>query len=84
MRTTPPWGAADFSTIVNKIRGSKADAAFNVVVGDSLVSLFREYNNAGLTAGTTPVMSMCVGEEEARSIGAAALVGQLSSWNFTN
>ncbi|MEV5646720.1 urea ABC transporter substrate-binding protein [Nocardia sp. NPDC052254] len=77
-----PLGATDFSTIVNKIRGSKADAVFNVVVGDSLVSLFREYDNAGLNAATTPVMSMCVGEEEVRSIGASALTGQLTSWNY--
>jgi urea transport system substrate-binding protein len=28
------------------------------------------------------VMSMCVGEEEVRSIGAATLVGQLSAWNY--
>ena len=29
-----------------------------------------------------PVMSMCVGEEEVKSIGADTLVGQLSSWNY--
>lgn len=77
-----PLGATDFATIVNKIRGSGADAVFNVVVGDSLVSFFREYNNVGLNASTMPVMSMCVGEEEVKSIGAASIVGQLSSWNY--
>lgn len=77
-----PLGATDFATIVNKIRGSGADAVFNVVVGDSLVSFFREYNNVGLDASTMPVMSMCVGEEEVKSIGAASIAGQLSSWNY--
>ena len=77
-----PLGSTDFSTIVNKIRAADADAVFNVVVGDSLVAFFREYRNANLTAETMPVMSMCVGEEEVRSIGAVTLTGQLSSWNY--
>ncbi len=53
-----------------------------MVVGDSLVAFFREYKNSGLTPEQMPVMSMCVGEEEVRSIGAATLTGQLSSWNY--
>ena len=77
-----PLGSTDFSTIVNKIRAADADAVFNVVVGDSLVAFFREYRAAGLTAEAMPVMSMCVGEEEVKSIGADTLVGQLSSWNY--
>lgn len=77
-----PLGSTDFSTIVNKIRSADADAVFNVVVGDSLVAFFREYRNANLSADTMPVMSMCVGEEEVRSIGAGTVAGQLSSWNY--
>jgi len=77
-----PLDSTNFSTIVNKIRTADADAVFNVVVGGSLTSFFREYNSAGLTAQTMPVMSMCVGEEEVKSIGAASLIGQLSSWNY--
>ncbi|MBI3213305.1 MAG: urea ABC transporter substrate-binding protein [Mycobacterium sp.] len=77
-----PLGTTNFSTIVNKIRTADADAVFNVVVGDSLVAFFREYKSAGLSPQTMPVMSMCVGEEEVRSIGADTLVGQLSSWNY--
>ncbi len=77
-----PLDSTNFSTIVNKIRSAGADAVFNVVVGGSLTAFFREYNSAGLTPEVMPVMSMCVGEEEVRSIGAASLVGQLSSWNY--
>ncbi|WP_344420531.1 urea ABC transporter substrate-binding protein [Pseudonocardia ailaonensis] len=71
-----PLGGTDFSTVVNKIRTAGADAVFNVVVGDSLTSFFREYNSAGLKAATMPVMSMVVGEQEVASIGAQNLVGQ--------
>jgi urea transport system substrate-binding protein len=77
-----PLDSTNFSTIVNKIRTADADAVFNVVVGASLNSFFREYNSAGLTPEAMPVMSMCVGEEEVASIGAQTLAGQLSSWNY--
>lgn len=77
-----PLDSTNFATIVNKIRTAGADAIFNVVVGGSLTAFFREYNSAGLTPAVMPVMSMCVGEEEIRSIGAASLTGQLSSWNY--
>jgi urea transport system substrate-binding protein len=77
-----PLDSTNFSTIVNKIRSAGADAVFNVVVGGSLTSFFREYNSAGLTPEVMPVMSMCVGEEEVKSIGADTLTGQLSSWNY--
>ncbi|WP_350246620.1 urea ABC transporter substrate-binding protein [Rhodococcus sp. D-6] len=77
-----PLGSTDFSTIVNKIRTADADAVFNVVVGDSLVAFFREFANVGLTSADMPVISMCVGEEEVRSIGAQNLEGHLASWNY--
>ncbi|MCW3469210.1 urea ABC transporter substrate-binding protein [Rhodococcus pyridinivorans] len=77
-----PLGSTDFSTIVNKIRTADADAVFNVVVGDSLVAFFREFANVGLASADMPVISMCVGEEEVRSIGAQNLEGHLASWNY--
>lgn len=77
-----PLGSTDFSTIMNKIRASDADAVFNVVVGDSLTAFFQEYRNVNLTAADMPVMSMCVGEEEVASIGAQNLAGQLSAWDY--
>lgn len=77
-----PLGSTDFSTIMNKVRASEADAVFNVVVGDSLTAFFQEYRNVNLTPQQMPVMSMCVGEEEVASIGAQNLVGQLSAWDY--
>lgn len=77
-----PLGGTDFATVVNKIRGSNADAIFNVVVGDSLVSFYREYANVGLTAEEMPTISMAVGEEEVKSIGGASIAGQFTSWNY--
>jgi urea transport system substrate-binding protein len=60
-----PLGSTDFSTIVNKVRGSNAGAVFNTLNGDSNVAFFKEYTNAGLTAQKMPVVSGSIAEEEA-------------------
>ena len=49
-----PLGHTDFSTIVNKVSGSDADAVFNTLNGDSNVAFFKEYKNAGLAAERCP------------------------------
>jgi len=51
-----PLGSTDFSTIVNKVRTSDADAVFNTLNGDSNVAFFREYKNVGLTPQEMPVV----------------------------
>ena len=49
-----PLGHTDFATIVNKLKGSGADAVFNTLNGDSNVAFFKEYKNVGLSADTLP------------------------------
>ena len=77
-----PLGSTDFSTIVNKIRRSDADAVFNVVVGDSLAAFFREYKNVGLTPQAMPVVSVSIAEEEVGGIGVDNIEGQLVAWDY--
>ncbi|MCW2802646.1 MAG: urea transport system substrate-binding protein [Propionibacteriaceae bacterium] len=77
-----PLGSTDFATIVNKVKGAKADAVFNTLNGDSNVAFFKEYTNAGLKAATMPVVSVSIAEEEVQGIGAANLKDQLTAWNY--
>ncbi|WP_330184546.1 urea ABC transporter substrate-binding protein [Nocardia sp. NBC_01503] len=77
-----PLGSTDFSTIVNKVRNSKAGAVFNTLNGDSNVAFFREYSNAGLKATDMPVVSVSIAEEEVAGIGAQNITGQLTAWNY--
>lgn len=76
------FGANDFTTIVNKIKSSKADAVISMINGDSNVAFYRQYKNAGLTPETTPVMSTSIAEEEVKGIGPEYLTGQLTAWNY--
>jgi len=77
-----PLGHTDFTTIVNKVRSAGAGAVFNTLNGDSNVAFFKEYRNAGLTAGAMPVVSVSIAEEEVGGIGVDNLVGQLTAWNY--
>lgn len=77
-----PLGHTDFSTIVNKLKASGADAVFNTLNGDSNVAFFKEYKNVGLGVDTTPVVSVSIAEEEVGGIGVENIEGQLTAWNY--
>lgn len=77
-----PLGHTDFSTIVNKLKSSGAKAVFNTLNGDSNVAFFKEYKNAGLSADSTPVVSVSIAEEEVAGIGLENIEGQLAAWNY--
>lgn len=77
-----PLGSTDFTTIVNNVQSSGADAVFNTLNGDSNVAFFRQYNSVGLDAETMPVMSVSIAEEEVEGIGAENVEGQMTAWNY--
>lgn len=77
-----PMGSTDFSTIVNKLKTSGADAVVNTLNGDSNVAFFKEYKASGLQADSLPVISMSIAEEEVASIGLDNVKGQLTAWNY--
>lgn len=77
-----PMGSTDFTTIVNKLKFSGADAVVNTLNGDSNVAFFKEYKASGLKAETTPVISMSIAEEEVSAIGVDNVKGQLTAWNY--
>lgn len=77
-----PMGSTDFTTIVNKLKSSGADAVVNTLNGDSNVAFFKEYKASGLTADQVPVISMSIAEEEISAIGLDNIKGQLTAWNY--
>jgi len=77
-----PLGHTEFSTIVNKVKDSGADAVFNTLNGDSNVAFFKQYKNVGLSAARMPVVSVSIAEEEVGGVGVDNLVGQLTAWNY--
>ncbi|WP_043097211.1 urea ABC transporter substrate-binding protein [Kallotenue papyrolyticum] len=77
-----PLGGTEFSTIISKIQEAQPDAIFNTLNGDSNVSFFKQFKDAGFTAETLPVMSVSVAEEEVRGIGPENIAGHYTAWNY--
>lgn len=73
---------ADPTTMVNKVKSAKPDAVFNTLNGDANVKFFTQLKAAGITADTTPVVSVSIGEEEVAGVGVSNLVGQYTAWNY--
>ena len=75
-------GGTEFSSVINKIKAAKPDIVINTLNGDSNVSFFKQYQAAGYSAKTLPVISFSIAEQEAQSIGPALLSGQYATWNY--
>jgi len=75
-------GGTEFSSVINKIKAAKPDVIINTLNGDSNVSFFKQYQAAGYTAVTLPVISFSIAEQEAQSIGPQLLTGQYAAWNY--
>lgn len=77
-----PLGGTDFTTIVNKLKSSGADAVFNTLNGDSNVAFFRQFASMGFTSDNMPTISVSIAEEEVPGVGVANLKGQYTAWNY--
>ncbi|WP_157451996.1 urea ABC transporter substrate-binding protein [Deinococcus aquatilis] len=75
-------GGTEFSSVINKIKAAKPQIIINTLNGDSNVSFFKQYQAAGYSATTLPVISFSIAEQEAQSIGPALLTGQYATWNY--
>jgi urea transport system substrate-binding protein len=77
-----PLGHTEYSTVVNKLKSSGADAVLNTLNGDSNVAFFKQLRDAGVTAEQLPTMSVSVAEVEIKGIGPENMAGHLVAWNY--
>ncbi|CAN5278101.1 MAG: urea ABC transporter substrate-binding protein [Nocardioides sp.] len=76
-----PLDSDDWSTQVAKIVDAKPDFVFNTINGSSNVGFIKAYYEQGLTAETTPIISVSIAEEEAPAMG-HEVTGQYAAWNY--
>ena len=77
-----PLGYTDCSTVITKIQETKPDVIINTINGDSNVSFFKQYKDAGLTPDQIQTMSFSCYEEDIRGMGAEYAAGHLFAWNY--
>jgi urea transport system substrate-binding protein len=76
-----PLTSDDWTTQVAKIAAAKPDFVFNTINGSSNVGFIKAYDEAGLGADKSPIISVSIAEEEAPAMG-ADLTGQFAAWNY--
>ncbi|AWG20575.1 urea ABC transporter substrate-binding protein [Flavobacterium faecale] len=77
-----PLGHTDFTSIVQKIKSSGADAVLNTINGDSNIGFFKQMKSNGLVAPAVTCMSFSIAEVELKGIGLDIMEGQLTAWNY--
>src|SRR3546814_3908904 len=58
-----------------------SDLVFNTINGSSNVGFIKAYDEAGLGADSSPIISVSIAEEEAPAMG-VDLTGQYAAWNY--
>src|SRR3954454_12241446 len=76
-----PLSSDDWTTQVAKIAAAKPDFVFNTINGSSNVGFIKAYDQAGLGANNSPIISVSIAEEEAPAMG-VDLTGQYAAWNY--
>ena len=75
-------GHSEWGSMVNKIKGSGCDVVLSNVVGDSVISFYREYKNQGLTHEKLPICATVTSEIEIAAMGAEYAVGSYTSFPY--
>ena len=76
-----PLDDDDWTTQVAKIVKAKPDFVFNTINGSSNVGFIKAYYEQGLSAETSPIISVSIAEEEAPAMG-HSVTGQYAAWNY--
>ncbi|MGJ7579355.1 transporter substrate-binding domain-containing protein [Variovorax sp. RHLX14] len=72
-------GHSEWATTVRKIKESGADVVLSNVVGDSLISFYREYKNQGMSHAAVPICATVTSEIEIAAMGAEYAAGSYTS-----
>lgn len=75
-------GHSEWGTVVKKIKDSGCDVVLSNVVGDSVVSFYREFKSQGLTHDVLPICATVTSEIEIAAMGAEFAVGSYTSFPY--
>jgi urea transport system substrate-binding protein len=76
-----PSGTRKLAEIINRIQQARPDVVFNTLNGDSNLTFYHQYKEAGITAQEIPVLAVSIAEVELQRIGDAA-TGHYASWSY--
>lgn len=75
-------GHSEWAVTVSKIKESGADVVLSNVVGDSIISFYREFANQGLKQDQIPICATVTSEIEIAAMGAEYAAGSFTSFPY--
>ena len=75
-------GHSEWAPMVSKIKDSGADVVLSNVVGDSIISFYREYKNQGMSQETVPICATVTSEIEIAAMGPEYAAGSYTSFPY--
>lgn len=75
-------GHSEWAVMVNKIKESGADVVLSNVVGDSIISFYREFINQGLSHEEIPICATVTSEIEIAAMGPEYAAGSYTSFPY--
>ncbi|WP_413205800.1 transporter substrate-binding domain-containing protein [Rhodospirillum sp. A1_3_36] len=75
-------GHSEWAPMVSKIKDSGADVVLSNVVGDSIISFYREYKNQGMSQDTVPICATVTSEIEIAAMGPEYAAGSYTSFPY--
>ncbi|MCH3971197.1 MAG: transporter substrate-binding protein [Oscillospiraceae bacterium] len=75
-------GCSDFTAILNDIKRKKPDFIYCDLVGDSVISFYKQYQRFGLNPAQCPIAAITADEMSLQEMGAACAEGHYASMNY--
>lgn len=77
-----PIGYSDFTDILKTIKKVKPDFIYCDLVGDSVISFYKEYKRLGLNPAKCPIAAIATDEMSVQGMGADCAEGHYASMNY--
>src|ERR1700722_13399730 len=77
-----PLGSTQFNSVINKIKLSKPDVIYAIIVGGSNVAFYKQLKAAGIDLSKQTLMTISVTEDEIDGIGGENIAGAYACMKY--
>src|SRR6266446_2372288 len=77
-----PLGSTQFNSVINKMKLSKPDVIYAIIVGGSNVAFYKQLKAAGVDLNKQTLMTISVTEDEIDGIGGENIVGAYACMKY--
>lgn len=80
--TYVPFGCSDFMDVLSDIKKAKPDFIYCDLVGDSVITFYKDYHRFGMKPSECPIAAITADEMSLKGMGAECAEGHYASMNY--